>query len=41
MEPITLGLFIGSIFCIVTCPSLCIICISSSNKKNDYQIMES
>lgn len=41
MEPIILGLLISGIFCVVTCPRLYIICISSSNKKNNYQIMES
>lgn len=41
MEPITLGLLLTSLFCIVVCPRLYVICTANSKKKYNYQIMES
>jgi hypothetical protein len=41
MEPLTLGLLLTSLFCILVGPRLCVIYNTSSDEKNKYQIMES
>ena len=41
MEPITIGLLLTGLFCILACPRLCVICTTGSEEKNNYQIMES
>ena len=41
MEPITLGLLLTSLCCILVGPRLYVICTTGSEEKNNYQIMES
>lgn len=41
MEPLILGLLLTGLFSILVCPRLCVICTTGSEKKNNYQIMES
>ena len=40
MEPILIGLLLGSLFCIVTIPRLYVNYISDSKKKNYYEEIE-
>lgn len=41
MEIFTISLLLTSLFCIVVCPRLYVICTANSKKKYNYQIMKS